>query len=352
MRREALRTKTAPSKSVRSSASTPKPQSNVPQSKVASPSLTVAPTTAPEAIPLTWAGRIPHIKPAKYADGLPVHELNYLAFKMVLKANRFTSRQSLFDLAKEVGKLAASHGIRFSRLRLVDAPIRIREVLFVDTAAHRFYNNAFILRRRIVYQDGFPISEPEVVFKFRHTDIQKAAETDVRPRINGAYRVKFKAQALPLKGELGGIRMLFSHNVQFPRSSIQASDVFSMEELSKVLPVLERVKKDPEERIVLVNDTIIEEVLQDIGVLDFGFGLKAEANVGIWRTRGEHRPLVGELAYQIKFEDRKEMHLEAMKRAERYFLALQYAVKGDIALNATKTGIVYRLLGNAPTSHE
>ena len=28
----------------------------------------------------------------------------------------------------------------------------------------------FILRRRIPYQDGFPIGAPEIVFKFRHTD--------------------------------------------------------------------------------------------------------------------------------------------------------------------------------------
>jgi hypothetical protein len=38
-----------------------------------------------------------------------------------------------------------------------------------------------------------------------------------------------------------------------------------------------------------------------------------------------------------------------MQRAERFFLALQYAAKDWIALNATKTG---RLLGNAPTAHE
>ena len=41
-----------------------------------------------------------------------------------------------------------------------------------------------------------------------------------------------------------------------------------------------------------------------------------------------------------------------MKKAERFFIALQYAAKDYLALNATKTGVVYRLLGNAPTSHE
>jgi hypothetical protein len=45
------------------------------------------------------------------------------------------------------------------------------------------------------------------------------AETDVRPRILGDHRVKFKCQAMALKEKLGGIRLLFSHNVQFFRSA-------------------------------------------------------------------------------------------------------------------------------------
>ena len=39
---------------------------------------------------------------------------------------------------------------------------------------------------------------------------------DVRPKIAGDYRIKFKAEALPLKGEIGGVRTLYSHNAQFP----------------------------------------------------------------------------------------------------------------------------------------
>jgi hypothetical protein len=150
--------------------------------------------------------------------------------------------------------------------------------------------------------------------------------------------------------------MLFSHNVQFPRSHIGGSDdVFKFTTISKIFPVLERLQqssKDKKDKIELVNGAIVEEVLQDIGLLDFGAGLKAKTNVAIWRTRGEHRPLIGEFAFQIRFRDRKSLALDAMKRTERFFLALQYAAADYIALNATKTGIVYRLLGNAPTAHE
>ena len=181
---------------------------------------------------------------------------------------------------------------------------------------------------------------------------QKAAETDVRPQILGDHRVKFKCQALPLKDELGGIRLLFSHNVQFPRSHVSETDVFSFSTVTKILPVLERIRESPSDGITLVNDAIIEEVLQDIGSLNFGSGLTAKANVAIWRTRGEQRPLIGEFAYQIRFRDRKLLALDAMQRAERFFIALQWAAKDWMALNATKTGVVYRLLGNAPRGHE
>jgi hypothetical protein len=242
--------------------------------------------------------------------------------------------------------------VTFSAGAFRDTPIRIREVLFVDTPDFRLYNNAFILRRRILYEDGFPTGDPEIVFKFRDTDLQTAAETDVRPQILGDHRVKFKCQALPLKGRLGGIRMLYSHNVRFPRSNVSENDVLSMRTMAKIFPALESIKKDPNEQLTLVSDTIVEEVLQDIGLLDFGENIQATVNVGVWRTRGEHRPLIGECAFQIRFKDRNELGLDAMKKAESFFVALQFAAQDWIALNATKTGIVYQLHGNPPTSHE
>ena len=300
----------------------------------------------------SWVGRIPKVKDGTYADGLPYDDVTYLAFKLILKPNRFISRGSLFEFGKAIKKPADIHGVTFRTKEFIDMPIKIREVLFVDTPDFRLYNNAFILRRRISYEDGFPAEDPEIVFKFRHPDIQKTAETDVRPNITGNYRTKFKCQVLPLKDKLGGVRILYSHNVQFPRSHVKQSDVFSFDVLTEIFPALASIRKEPGERIHLVNNTIIEEVLQDIGMLDFGDGLTAKANVGIWRTRGEHRPLIGEFAYQFNFKNRSNLGAEALKKAEAFFLDLQYSAKDWMALNATKTGIVYRLLGNPPKAHE
>jgi hypothetical protein len=307
-----------------------------------------------EPVTPSWVGRVPQLKPGTYADGMPIHQVEYLCCKLILRPNKFHSRESFFDFGKVMREPAKATGVKFATAGFESQPVKIREVVFVDTEDFRLYNNAFILRRRIPYKDGFPIGDPEIVFKFRHPDMQVAAETDVRPNILGDHRVKFKCQALPLKEKLGGIRLLYSHNVQFLRSAIGMGreNVRDMDALVDLLPSLNKVRKTPKEAIKLVSNTIVEEVLQDIGVLDFGQGITCKANVAIWRTRGEHRPLIGEFAYQFRFQDRSLLGKEALKKAEAFFIGLQYSAEEYIALNATKTATVYRLLGNAPNAHE
>jgi len=298
------------------------------------------------------ARHVPDIKPGRYADGLPYHEVQYLECKIILRPNHFISRQSFFDFAKVMRRPAMEAGVDFSTDGFADAPLQIREVLFMDTPDFRLYNNAFILRRRIPFAEGFPVGDPEIVFKFRHPDIQKAAELDVRPNIPGDYKIKFKAEALPLKDRLGGIRLLFSHNVEFGLTAMAEGDHRSLETIVQMLPALSSLKRARGEKVDLVGGTIVEEVLQDIGILDFGAGITAGANVALWRGRGDHRPLIGEFAFQIKFKRREELNDQALRRAEAFFIGLQDAAKSWIALGATKTGVVYRLKGNPPHAHE
>jgi hypothetical protein len=224
--------------------------------------------------------------------------------------------------------------------------------LFLDTPDFRLYNNAFILRRRIPYRDGFPVGDPEIVFKFRHPDIQKAAEVDVRPNIRGDFQVKFKAEVLPLKDRLGGKRTLFSHNVEFGLSALEEGEHESLETVVHMLPALSSIKRAPGEKVNLVGDTIVEEILQDIGTLDFGAGINVVPNVALWRSRGDHRPLIGEFAFQIKFKRREDLNDQALRRVEAFFLKLQDSAKDWITLGATKTGVVYHLKGNPPHAHE
>jgi len=296
--------------------------------------------------------RIPNLKTGTYSDGHPLDEIHYLECKLILKPEHFISVESFHQYARLVRRAAEEHDIEFSTEHFKGLKPRIREVVFLDTKDFSLYNNAFILRRRISYEDGFPVGDPEVVFKFRHPDLQKAAELDVRPNIRGEYRIKFKAEALPLKDQLGGYRLLFSHNVEFSLSETHGLDRLSLSTLASLFPALAALQESAAKKIVLVNQTIVEEVLQDLGVLDFGKGVTAKANAALWRQRGDHKQLVGEFSFECKFKRRDELHDKALERCKEFFVALQEIGRDWISLGTTKTAVVYRLKGNPPQAHE
>ncbi len=289
---------------------------------------------------------------ATYADGTPLDRVQYLEAKLILKPDRFTSVQAFRDFGKIVQRTAKKTGVGFVEDAKAGLRPEVREIVFGDTPDFRLYNNAFILRRRICYVDGFPVGDPEVVFKFRHPDEESATKLDVRPKIAGKYQIKFKAEALPLKDSVGGYRILYSHNCQFGLSQMHEGDRTSMATLVKVFPALASLEKASDEKISLVNEGIVEEVLLPLGHLDFGKGILAKCDIGLWRTRGEHKSLVAEFAFQVKFDRREDIAVKQKKAAAQFYISLQQDVKDWLALGVTKTGMVYRLKGNEPQSHE
>ena len=292
-------------------------------------------------------------KPAgTYSDGHPLDPVQYLEAKIILKPERFTSVESFRVFGKLVQRCAKELKVGFLTDPKLGRRPDIREIVFMDTPDFRLYNNSFILRRRIQYEDGFPVGDPEVVFKFRHTDEMTAASVDVRPKIAGKYQIKFKAEALPLKEAIGGFRILYSHNCQFGLSQMHEGERLGMWVLAHVFPALSVLKKSQDEEVKLVNESIVEEVLLELGNLDFGKGVQGHCNVSLWRTRGEHQPLVGEFAYQLKFNRGDEVHEKPKRLSEQFFVTLQREVADWVSLGTTKTGMVYRLKGNAPQSHE
>ena len=295
---------------------------------------------------------VPDTKQGHYSDGHPLDQVHYLECKIILRGERFESKKGFLDFAKLVRQAADKADIDLSTSHLEGARPEIREVVFLDTEDFRLYNHAFILRRRISYEDGFPVGDPEIVFKFRHPDQQKAADLDVRPHIPGVYKIKFKAEALPLKDKMGGMRILYSHNAEFGLSQIKQTDRTAMATYVQLFPCLAPLKKHGNDKLELVNQTIVEEVLFDLGKLDFGKGVIAKNDLGLWRTRGEHQALVGEYAFQAKFDRRDDLHPKVQRRVEEFFTGVQTLGHDWVALGATKTGIVYRLKGNPPQAHE
>ena len=286
-----------------------------------------------------------------YIDGAPLDKVTYLEAKLILKPDRFTSVQSFRDFGEIVRKTAKKLGVGFIPDPDSERRPEVREIVFGDTPDFRLYNHAFILRRRISYVDGFPVGDPEIVFKFRHPDELQATQMDVRPKIAGKYRIKFKVEALPLKDRVGGYRLLYSHNCQFGLSQVHEANP-SMAAIVRILPALATLKKSNAEQISIVNEGIVEEILLPLGQLDFGKGQVGKCDVSLWRTRGEHKPLVGEFAFQVQFASRESVAEKPKKLAAQFYVTLQHAVTNWLALGVTKTGMVYRLRGNEPQSHE
>ena len=294
-----------------------------------------------------------------YDDGTPFDEIGYLQCKLILKPDRFISKQVFRDFAHLVKRAAEPLGIGYRPTWGGERP-QIREVLFLDTGRYHLYNNAFIVRRRIAYEDGFPISDPEIVFKFRHPDPKHAVRTDVRPQIAGKYKIKFKVEMLPVADRVGGMRRLMSHNVEFGLSQApEAKRIvmaqlghMSLGDLAEIFPPLGSIECEDADEIALVNQTIVEELLEDICELDFGHGAGATANLALWRSRGDHHPFVGEFAFQFRIHRGEKLAAKALMTCERFFVLLQHVAEDWLALTTTKTGAVYRLKGNPPQSHE
>ena len=102
-----------------------------------------------------FASRMPDLKPGKYKDGTPLHEVQFLECKIILKPDLLTSTKSFLDYAKIVKRTARENDVECTDEGMAPRP-QIREVVFFDTADFGLYNNAFILRQRIRYEDGFP----------------------------------------------------------------------------------------------------------------------------------------------------------------------------------------------------
>jgi len=170
----------------------------------------------------------------------PTHpdEIHYREYKILLdpvrffEPGRFKEYWGLISgIAKNCGVTVREHEHGFHRL--------VREVLFYDTPEFDLYRNAFILRKRTFYKDGWPLRDHELAIKFRHPDFATAASVDVHPRLEGKAEIKFKDEVLPLKDRLGGIRSLYSHNCILTSPQVILDQ--GLLDVRDVFPALDRI---------------------------------------------------------------------------------------------------------------
>lgn len=302
-------------------------------------------TSAPPA-----RGRAKAVPAPIFPDGHPLDEVHYREYKIILRPERFRTSQAFLDFAGLVRHaVKQTAGAKF--VPLDPNEHHIREVLFYDTRRFALYRNAFILRTRRIFQNGWPTDEQELTIKFRHPSLEAAANVEMIPhtRTAATWRIKFKEELLPAKNAIGRIRSLFSHNcVLVSKAAVPAA----LGDIARTFPSLHRLEIPPRTPLDLVNRVAVEEVFADIGHIHFGHGLDAKATLAVWRDRGTQVPLVGEFGFQCKFNRYDALHAKPKRRSEDFFVRLQRAARSYLLLGTTKTAIVYGLGAGTFRRHE
>lgn len=276
-------------------------------------------------------------------------DIHYREYKILLRPERFFDPHQFAEYWKKVCAVAPDFKVGIENGK-EGFKRHVREVLFYDTPDYELYRNAFILRKRTYYTDGWPEPEHELVLKFRHTDLATAADVDVTPHLQGNAVIKFKEELLPLKDQVGGMRSLYSHNCVLlsPGLTLDAG----LARISTVFPSIRRFCNHDDADVKLVNNMPVEEVLVNAGTLDFGKDLVAKATIAVWRDRTTETSLIGEFAFQLKFESYDALHAKAKVRTEQFFKALQTRAPEWVQLGATKTAVVYNFGRQAVAGRE
>jgi hypothetical protein len=277
------------------------------------------------------------------ASSIP-ETLQYREYKLLLKSDHFTKPSHFHEFWKIARRVAKKLDIVI-RKRGKPMETHLREVLFFDTPRFRLYNNGFMLRRRMFYKKGLPQSNYELTLKFRHPDRAIAAAVDVRPLLPSPHAIKFKEEILLPRDGQPGMRTIYAHSCDLDTpNSIMTQ---SFESISQVFPALLKTGAKPQTLLSIVNRAAIEEILVNLGEIDFGGKVTAKATLAIWRNRATQAQLVGEYSYQIKFDGPDGLRGKPKELSEAFFTELQVAAQDWIHLGSTKTALVYSLGGGA-----
>lgn len=273
--------------------------------------------------------------------------LQYREYKLLLRAERFVHSQQFHKFWKITRRVAKSLGIPIYK-RGKPMETHLREVLFFDTPKFRLYNNGFILRRRTFYRGGLPQPEHELTLKFRGPELATVAAVDVRPLLPCINVVKFKEEVLLPSGRIGGMRIIYSHGCELDTPNTVLTQSF--ESICQVFPALLRTGAKARTALSVVHGLAIEEVLMNLGEIDFGGKMGAKATLAIWRNRTTQELIVGEYGFQLKFRSPEDFRGKPKELSEEFYLGLQHQAAEWIQLGTTKTAMIYRM-GKVPVAN-
>lgn len=290
-----------------------------------------------------------HISKNKETQHLPDDVIHYREYKILLKPDRFTSKEGFMQFWNAVAMTAK----RFDLKVEMDPHAfnsQVREVLFYDTPHFDLYNNHFILRKRTFYDEGWPRADHELTIKYRSGELKDAASIDVRPMAAGHEEIKFKEELLLDRKELGKMRSVYSHGCVLTSPKVVLDR--GVEDIAGVFPALAKIDVRPDTKISLVNNVAVEEVQNTIGKIHFGHHYNGKTTIAIWRSRALEKPLSGEFAFQCKFDRLTDVHKSSLVLSDEFYKQVQLDCEEWVMLGTTKTAMVYGL-GNVPLrNHE
>jgi hypothetical protein len=264
-----------------------------------------------------------------------------------LRADHFVKPSHFHKFWKVTRRTAKAVGVDLLKRRKAE-DTHLREVVFFDTPKFRLYNNGFILRRRNFYNKGLPEPNHELSLRFRSPSYEVAAALDVRPLLPCIHTIKFKEELLMDGKGIGTMRTIYSHGCELDTPNTVLTQNF--ETITQVFPALQRAGAKAKTLLSVVNGIVIEEVLVNLGELDFGGKITAKANLAIWRNRITQDHLLGEYAYQIKFAGPAGLPGKVKDLADQFFLKLQSEAADWIHYGTTKTAMIYGL-GKIPVTN-
>lgn len=276
-------------------------------------------------------------------------DVQYRECKILLKAELFAKPSSFHKFWKMVHHTAKSLRITMTKPEK-PVSLHLREVVFLDTPKFRLYNNKFILRKRTFYRHGRPEPNFELTLKLRSPERDTVAAVDVRPLLPCVNTVKFKEELLPLQDRLGEFRTIYSHGCELDTPNMILTQRF--ETICQVFPALMKAGAKAETRLSEVNGIIVDETLANLGLLEFDSKTVAKSNIAVWRNHLTKADLIGEFAFQMKFERLEELRRKPRELSEEFFRKLQLEAQEWIQLGTTKTALIYRLGKTPVVNHE
>jgi hypothetical protein len=276
-------------------------------------------------------------------------KVRYAEFKVLLRPDKLRRIAQAYELWQHLRSAVEQAEVRY--IPLAGEPsVKQRDILFYDTPDFRLYENHFILRRRTHFLDGWTTSHDELTFKFRHPDEEKARAIDMHLGLVRNARIKFKREILPLQDRVGGVRHIYTRNCVLAMPAL--SEGFDLDEAADFFPALRSISTGDHAKFDLVNRVTVSETLTEFGTFDFGKGLEGTASLALWRDTGSSAAIVGELGWQLKFDDLDEEIERRLARVEEFFQLLQHTIGAWLYLGTTKTNLVYRRKGHEVQNRE